>query len=172
VSTSFYGRGGVEGSGSGTDNYNELKNKPIISLTGREDLPINLSSLVVGLYNLNGSYIFSNNDLEMKNFPSTTFAKVIIDAKTGDKIVSFDTYENTKHLSFSIDYFQDGSYKVDRYTYETINANADTTEDLPASGDVTQIYSTDKGLFVWNESKQDYVQLGTGEETEQTWDEM
>ena len=96
----------------------------------------------------------------------------MLDTISGDKIVTFEAYENQKHLSYSIDYFQDGSYKVDRYTYETINADASTTEDLPAEGNVSQIYSTSEGLYVWNEAKQDYVQLGTGEESEQTWDEM
>lgn len=172
MGTSFYGRGGTGGSGGGTNNYNELSNKPIVGMVGREDLPINLSSLTVGLYNLSGNYIYNLNDAEKKNFPSATFVKVVEDIVSGDKVISFDIYENAKHLSVSIDYLQDGSYKVDRYTYETINANAGTTEDLPTNGDVTQIYSTDNGLYVWNEAKQDYVQLGTGEESEQTWDEM
>jgi hypothetical protein len=43
---------------------------------------------------------------------------------------------------------------------------------LPEIGDATQLYSTEEGLFVWNETSQEYVQLGTGEEQEQTWDEM
>ena len=169
---SFYGGGGNSGGGSGVSNYNELSNKPITGIVGREDLPINLSTLMVGLYNLNGYYKFSANDVELNMLPSATFAKVVEDAISGDKVVSFDVYENTKHISYSIDYLQDGSYKVDRYTFEAINASAGTTEELPASGDATQIYSTDNGLYVWNEAKQDYIQLGTGEETEQTWDEM
>lgn len=172
MSTSFYGRGGGTSSGgSGTSNYNELSNKPITNISG-EIAPINLSTLTAGLYNIRGQYIFNAEDDVIKSFNSSTFVKVLLDTVTGDKTVSFETYENEKHFSYSIDYLKDGSYKVDRYTYETVNANADTTEDLPEEGNSSQIYSTNEGLYVWNEAKQDYVQLGTGEATEQTWDEM
>jgi hypothetical protein len=171
MGTSFYGRGGGgSGSGEGTSNYNELSNKPITNLVGIT--AINLSSLTVGLYNIRGKYIFNTEDKEEKTFPSSVLVQILLDTKTGDKIATYDVYEQGKHLTYSIDYFTDGSYKVDKYTYETINSNAGTTEDLPEEGDITQLYSTDEGLFVWNEAKQDYIQLGTGEETEQTWDEM
>lgn len=171
MGTSFYGRGGGSSSGgSGTSNYNELSNKPITNLVGLT--AINLSTLTVGLYNIRGNYIFNAKDNEIKSFNSSTFVEVMLDTVTGDKIVTFDVYENSKHLTYSIDYFEDGSYRVDKYTYEIINTSASTTEELPAQGDVSKIYSTDEGLYVWNENKQDYVQLGTGEETEQTWDKM
>ena len=171
MGTSFYGRGGGgSGSGEGTSNYNELSNKPITNLVGVT--AINLSSLTVGLYNIRGKYILNAEDKEEKVFPSSTLVQILLDTKTGDKIATYDVYEEGKHLTYSIDYLVDGSYKVDKYTYEIINTNAGTTEDLPDAGDVTQLYSTDEGLFVWNEAKQDYIQLGTGEETEQTWDEM
>ena len=170
--SSFYGRGG-SGSGTGgngTSNYNELSNKPITNLVGAT--AINLSSLTVGLYNIRGKYILNAEDKEEKVFPSSTLVQILLDTKTGDKIATYDVYEQGKHLTYSIDYLADGSYKVDKYTYEIINTNADTTEELPETGDNTQLYSTDEGLFVWNEAKQDYVQLGTGEELEQTWDQM
>ena len=171
MSTSFYGRGGAGGGGgSGTTNYNELGNKPITNLAGLT--AINLSTLVVGLYNIRGNYIYDAKDNEVKSFASQTFVQVLLDTESGDKIVTFDLYANSKHLTYSIDYFPDGSYKVDKYTYEAINASADTTEELPAQGNASTIYSTEEGLFVWNETAQGYVQLGTGEETEQTWDEM
>ena len=171
MGTSFYGRGGGgSGSGEGTSNYNELSNKPITNLVGVT--AINLSSLTVGLYNIRGKYILNAEDKEEKVFPSSTLVQILLDTKTGDKIATYDVYEQGKHLTYSIDYLADGSYKVDKYTYEIINTNAGTTEDLPEEGDITQLYSTDEGLFVWNEEKQDYIQLGTGEETEQTWDEM
>ena len=174
MSTSFYGRGGG-GSGtgsSGTSNYNELSNKPITNLVGLT--AINLSTLTVGLYNIRGNYIFNADDGEVKNFPSPVFVKILLDTVSGDKIVTFDVYENGKHLTYSIEYFADGSYKVDKYTYEIINTTAGTTEELPKVGDATQLYSTDEGLFVWNETAQDYVQLGTeeGAAADQTWDEM
>lgn len=171
MSTSFYGRGGGgSGSGEGTSNYNELSNKPITNLVGVT--AINLSSLTVGLYNIRGKYILNVEDKEEKVFPSSTLVQILLDTKTGDKIATYDVYEQGKHLTYSIDYLADGSYKVDKYTYEIINTNAGTTEELPEEGDITQLYSTDEGLFVWNEAKQDYIQLGTGEETEQTWDDM
>jgi hypothetical protein len=171
MGTSFYGNGVGIGTGEGgTSNYNDLTNKPITNLTGLT--PINLSALTVGLYSIRGKYIFNADDSEIKNFASATLVKVVLDTITGDKVVTFETYENAKHISYSVDYFQDSSYKLEKYTYETINANADTTEELPAEGNISQIYSTNEGLYVWNEEKQDYVQLGTGEATEQTWDEM
>lgn len=169
--TSFYGRGGGSGTGgSGTSNYNELSNKPITNLTGLT--AINLSTLTLGLYNIRGNYIFNAEDAEVKSFPSPTFVKVLLDTETNDKIVTYDVYVKGKHLTYSIDYYVDGTYKVDKYTYEIINTNAGTTEELPETGDATQLYSTEEGLFVWNETSQEYVQLGTGEEQEQTWDEM
>lgn len=171
--TSFYGHGcGNVSGGSGTSNYNELSNKPIANLVGLT--AINFSTLTVGLYNIRGNYIFNKEDGEIKSFPSPVFVKVLLDTVSGDKIVTYDVYENGKHLTYSIDYFADGSYKVDKYTYEIINTSAGTTEELPKTGDATQLYSTDEGLFVWNETTQDYVQLGTGEgaAADQTWDEM
>lgn len=170
---SFYGRGiGSSISGSGTSNYNELSNKPITNLTGLT--AINLSSLTIGLYNIRGNYVFNAKDGEVKSFASPTLVQVLLDTITGDKVVTYDIYENGKHLTYSIDYLSDGSYKVDKYTYEIINTNAGTTEELPTVGDATQLYSTDEGLFVWNETAQKYVQLGTEESatTDQTWDEM
>jgi len=173
MSTSFYGRGGGASSGgSGTSNYNELSNKPITNLVGLT--AINLSSLTVGLYNIRGNYIFNAEDGEVKNFPSPTFVKVLLDTVSGDKIITYDIYEEGKHLTYSIDYHSDGSCKVDKYTYEIINTSAGTTEELPAVGDATQLYSTDEGLFVWNETAQEYVRLGAeeGAAADQTWDEM
>lgn len=168
--TSFYGRGGGNSGGSGTSNYNELSNKPITNLTGLT--AINLSTLTIGLYSIRGNYIFNSEDAETKVFPSPTFVKVLLDTKSGDKIVTYDIYENGKHLTYSIDFYSDGTYKVDKYTYEIISTESGSTEDLPDEGDVTKLYATDDGLYVWNEAAQDYVQLGTGEETEPTWDEM
>ena len=169
--TSFYGRGGGSGSGgSGTSNYNELGNKPITNLVGLT--AINLSTLTLGLYNIRGNYIFNAEDSDVKSFASNTFVQVLLDSISSDKIVTYDIYENGKHLTYSIDYYADGSYKVDKYTYEVISSTAGTTEDLPEVGDATKIYATDEGLYVWNETAQDYVQLGTGEESEQTWGEM
>lgn len=171
--SSFYGRGGgASAGGSGTSNYNELGNKPITNLVGLT--AINLSALTIGLYNIRGNYIFNAEDKEVKTFPSQTFVQIMLDTVTGDKIVTYDTYENGKHLTYSIDCFSDGSYKVDKYTYEIINTTAGTTEELPKVGDATQLYSTDEGLFVWNETAQEYVQLGTdeGAAADQTWDEM
>lgn len=168
--TSFYGRGSGTGT-SGTSNYNELTNKPITNLTGLT--AINLSTLTIGLYNIRGNYIYNAEDTEVKNFTSPTFVKIMLDAITGDKIVTFDIYENGKHLTYSIDFFSDGSYNVDKYTYEVINTDASTADDLPLVGDVTQLYSTEEGFFVWNEITQDYVQLGIKEAGgDQTWDEM
>lgn len=169
--TSFYGRGGGSGTGgSGTSNYNELSNKPITNLTGLT--AINFSTLTPGLYSIRGNYIYNADDGEVKTFPSSNFVEVLLDSISGDKIVTFDLYENGKHLTYSIDYFSDGSYKVDRYTYEIVSSVSGSTEDLPETGDTTKLYATDDGLYVWNETKQDYVQLGTGEELEQTWDQM
>lgn len=173
MSTSFYGRGGGTSSGgSGTSNYNELTNKPITNLVGLT--AINLSALTVGLYNIRGNYIFNASDSEIKSFASPTFVKIMLDTVTGDKIATFDVYENGKHLTYSIDFLADGSYKVDKYTYEIINTSAGTTEELPAVGDSSQLYSTDEGLFVWNETAKEYVQLGAeeGAAADQTWDEM
>ena len=171
MGTSFYGRGGGNNpGGSGTSNYNELTNKPITNLVGLT--AINLSALTVGLYNIRGNYVFNSEDVENKTFPSPTFVKVLLDTKSGDKIVTYDIYENGKHLTYTIDFYPDSTYKVDKYTYEIISTESGSTEDLPDKGDATKLYATDDGLYVWNESVQDYVQLGTGEETEQTWDEM
>jgi hypothetical protein len=168
---SFYGRGGASTGGSGTSNYNELSNKPIANLTGLT--AINLSTLTLGLYNVRGNYIYNADDKEVKSFASATFVKVLLDSVSGDKIVTFDVYENSKHLTISIDYFVDGSYKVDRYTYEVISSVSGTTEDLPEAGDATKLYATDEGLYVWNEQAQEYIQLGTeAEAADQTWDEM
>lgn len=172
MGTSFYGNGGGIGSGgSGTSNYNELTNKPITNLVGLT--AINLSALTVGLYNIRGNYIFSAEDGEIKHFSSPTFVKIMLDTVSGDKVATFDIYENGRHLTYSIDFLVDGSYKVDKYTYEIINTSAGTTEELPAIGDSSQLYSTDEGLFVWNETAREYVQLGTEEAAgEQTWGEM
>jgi hypothetical protein len=169
--TSFYGRGGGTGTGgSGTSNYNELSNKPITNLVGLT--AINLSTLTIGLYNIRGNYIFNAEGGEVKAFSSPTFVKVMLDTVTNDKIVTFDTYENGKHLTYSIDYFNDGTYHIDKFTYEIITTEAGTTEDLPEEGDSTKLYATDEGLFVWNETAQEYVQLGTEEGGNQAWDEM
>ena len=172
MGASFYGNVGV-GSGSsnpGTDNYNDLSNKPIINISAVGTT--NLSSLAQGLYKISGDYIYSQDDTEVKHLASATLVQVYLDATTGDKIITFDTYENSKHITYNIDYLAEGTYKVDKYTYEVIKSISGTTEDLPEKGDSSQIYSTDEGLFVWNDDKQDYVKLGTGEATEQTWDDM
>ena len=76
--TSFYGRGGSSNSGEGgVSNYNELSNKPIANLSGAT-APINLSTLVVGLYNIRGNYIFNAKDGEVKSFDVPTFVKVLL----------------------------------------------------------------------------------------------
>ena len=72
-----------------------------------------------------------------------------------------DVCENGKYVTYDIIYSEGGTYKVHKFTYETLNTKAESTKDLPEVGDATQIYSTDKGFFVWNEDIQDYVKLGT-----------
>lgn len=169
--TSFYGRGGANG-GNGTQNYNELVNKPVTNLVSVT--PINLSALTVGLYNIKGNFIYSAEDSEVKAFTSPTFVEILTDSISGDKIATFDVYQNGKHLTYSVDFLADGSYKVDAYTYEIISATGGSTEELPEVGDNTKIYVTQEGLYVWNEDTQDYVQLGTGSGSSEgeTWDEM
>lgn len=169
---SFYGNHAGNGGGSGgVSNYNELSNKPITNLSGLT--AINFSTLTVGLYNIRGNYIYNENDAEVKVFSSPIFVKVLLDSNTGDKIVCFDLHENGKHMTYSIDYSPAGEYTVGKYTYEVISSDADTTEDLPAEGDISKIYATDDGLYVWSEEDQDYKKLGEdSESSEQTWDDM
>ena len=77
--TSFYGRAGGNG-GSGTTNYNELANKPIVNLSGLT--AINFSTLTVGLYNIRGNYIYNSEDGDVKTFASPTFVKDSLDLIT------------------------------------------------------------------------------------------
>lgn len=169
--TSFYGNAATSssGGGSGTSNYNELSNKPITNLVGLTS--VNLATLNLGLYNIRGNYIYSSADTEVKSFNAPMLLQVLLDTVTGNKIVTYDLYENGKHLTYTITYSSETEYNVDRYTYEVV-VPADTTEDLPEEGSASQLYATDDGLYVWNETASAYVKLGESSGGSDSWDEM
>lgn len=168
---SFYGRG-IIGSGSGeggTTNYNELSNKPITNLTGLT--AINLNSLELGLYNIRGNYIYNSTDTETKTLASPRLLQVLLDSVSGLKVVVFDYYENGRHFTRTITYNTDDTYEVNNYSYDSVEAAADLSE-LPTTGDVSRIYTTSEGVFVWSDDAQDYVQLGKAIAAESNWDVM
>lgn len=55
---SFWGNGGKGSGGSGTNNYNELINKPVHNLSGN---PVVLVSLPTGIYNISGTWAILND---------------------------------------------------------------------------------------------------------------
>jgi hypothetical protein len=48
-------------SAAGNENYNTLYNKPIINMIGTTSIPIDLSILGIGTYNISGYYTYTTN---------------------------------------------------------------------------------------------------------------
>ena len=154
---SFYGTGVIVGSGGGegTTNYNDLENKPIINLIGV--LPVDLSILEVGTYNIRGNYKYNENG-DTHTFAETHLVQVFQDSVTQNKIVRFDIYKDDKRYTQSIIYDNTtGIYTEELYPYSTLVVS--DTANLPEQGDVTKLYIRDDGIYVWTGT--DYQKLGT-----------
>lgn len=153
--SSFYGIGVIADDGRGTTNYNELDNRPIINLTGV--LPVDFSSLGVGVYNVTGNYKYGADDAT-KTWDAPNMVYVFKDTATGKKVLRFDVYENGARNTLTLVYENDGTYTISEYLDGLVNANS--LAELPAIGDKSQIYITkEDGIYIWD--GQEYKQLGS-----------
>jgi len=154
--SSFYGIGVIADEDRGTTNYNELDNRPIINLTGI--LPVDFSSLDVGVYNVTGNYKYGADDTT-KTWDAPNMVYVFKDTVTGKKVLRFDVYEDGARYTLTLVYEDDGTYIISKYSYGLVSA--DSVADLPAVGDKSQIYTTKDGIYVWD--GQEYKQLGNSD---------
>lgn len=112
---SFYGNGGwtSQGGGSGTTNYDDLSNKPIVNLTGTESSPIVLHELEYGIYLIKGSYRYTQDD-EIKQSVSPLSLQVFEDVASGEKAAKYEIFENQEFLIITVFYSNDGTFIEDR----------------------------------------------------------
>lgn len=158
--SSFYGIGVIADESGGTTNYNELENRPITNLTGI--LPVDFSSLDVGVYNVTGNYKYSAED-DTHTWSEPNMVYIFKDTVTGKKVLRFDVYEDGARYTITLVYDEDSTYTLSKYAYGMVSA--DSVEGLPATGDKSQIYTTKDGIYVWDGEK--YRKLG--EDSDPTW---
>lgn len=154
--SSFYGVGVIADEGRGTTNYNELDNRPIINLTGV--LPVDFSSLDVGVYHVTGNYKYGADDVT-KTWNTPNMVYIFKDTVTGKKVLRFDVYEDGARYTLTLVYEDDGTYTISKYSYGMVSA--DSVADLPTTGNKSQIYTTKDGIYIWD--GQEYKQLGNSD---------
>lgn len=112
---SFYGNGSWTSSsgGSGTTNYNDLTNQPIINLTGTESSPIALNELDYGIYLIKGLYRYNATD-EIKQSSSPLSVQIFEDIATGNKAAKFEVIENKEVIIITV-YYSDDDFIEDRF---------------------------------------------------------
>ena len=111
---SFYGNGGwTGGEGSGTTNYNDLSNRPIVNLTGTESSPIVLHMLEYGIYLIKGFYHYNASD-ELKQFTSPINMQIFEDVATQQKVAKFEIIENQELIIITVFYDRNNDFIEDR----------------------------------------------------------
>lgn len=126
--TSFYGGGTitVNGSGTGTSNYNDLTNVPIENLTSTSEASaIVLASLSEGIYKLDGYYKVSDSDETVENMTSTLVT--VKELENGEKIIQFSDIENGTIVNYIIQ--EDGSFEEQESPINGIVLNIDIDEE-------------------------------------------
>lgn len=115
--SSFYGNAGIivgGGDGSGTNDYNELKNLPFKNITGTTLSPIDFSVLNYGNYVLQGKYTYG--DTEVQDALAAKIVQVFQDTQTGKRIVKFELFEEDTYYVVSLIYNSDGTYVEEKYS--------------------------------------------------------
>lgn len=113
---SFYGNGGWTSNntgGSGTTNYNDLTNQPIVNLIGTESSPVTLNELEYGIYLIKGSYRYNAID-EIKQSSSPLSIQIFADSATGNKAAKFEVMENQELIIITV-YYSDDEFIEDRF---------------------------------------------------------
>lgn len=113
---SFYGHGWGTGNGeggSGTSNYNDLSNKPIVNLLGTESSPVNLSDLEYGNYLIKGFYRYSASDENRQSISLSV--SVSQDTASDDKVAKFEVIENQEVIVITVFYSNDGTFVESRF---------------------------------------------------------
>lgn len=92
---------------SGTANYDELSNKPVLQIAGDTDVPVVLSNLASGLYKISGTYkintttTFSYTAKHLLCFIDAEEEKIFMLSATGGNILSFTDPEITEDNSIT-----------------------------------------------------------------------
>lgn len=149
--SSFYGSyyGSINNASSATSDYNDLSNTPITIVTGTEDNPIILSELTVGNYIIQGYYLYTSLDTEVKNVDSLNVV-ITQDSSTEELVARIESIEN-QILYVSLIYFNDtdDSYSIDKIpiTGATVLFYLEST--LPSSGTENILYVTESAMYRW-----------------------
>ena len=95
MSASFYPNwyNGGGGGGSTTD-YNKLINKPVVELTGTEQVPDIISALDYGNYLVKGYFKFDIDQEEVQNFDPSNSILISRDKHTKKKTFSYTIIKN------------------------------------------------------------------------------
>ena len=113
---SFYGNVsavGGSGSGSGTNNYDELLNLPIKNLTVTTMSPVNFGVLNYGNYILKGKYTYNG---VVYDALAPKLVQVFQDSQTGKRIIKFELFEENTYYVISLIYNSDGSFIEEKYS--------------------------------------------------------
>lgn len=123
--SSFYGigGGGSNASGGGVTDYNDLTNKPLISLKGSEEGPVIFGSLTAGEYLVKGTYKYGVND-DYSFETEFLHIEVTVDEETGQKTVTFEKFINGQWNKYVLVFDETGEHQLYTYTF-----NKDTSTD-------------------------------------------
>lgn len=112
--SSFYGHGWcTTGGESGTSNYDDLLNKPIVNLTGTETLPVIFSDLGYGNYLIKGFYRYVANDVNKQTINLSV--KIVQDQETDKKVAKFEIVENQEIIVITVFYDNQGNFIESRF---------------------------------------------------------
>ena len=166
---SFYGNYSIGGGGSGgTNNYNELTNKPITNLIGTDNKPIILGDLYTGEYLIKGPYIYTSSDGNVKQ-TSLLHVIVSVDEETRKSVCKFEKYENDTWFMYIV-IINENEYAINKYSFSKPSSNIlfVAEDELPQPGVEQVLYITEKAIKQWKNNK--YILMAsTGDISSLLW---
>jgi len=160
--SSFYGAGGnaVVNVNGGDSSFT--------TLTGTESSPIVLNTLDYGNYLIEGYYVYTANDTDVKFVSYQMLVTIMEDSITSYKVAKFETCEDGVFYIYTITFYDDETCLQDKQSFVKSEGVIFLSEaDLSSTGVSGVLYVTETTIYQWSDDDQCYVDLGSP-----TWEEL